>query len=105
MPKAMILVAKPELSDPLYGSSILVDQSQLMLKYLKDIGIDAKLDQKEYGAYFATCFQGKFDSMAFGPQWRRHGYPAARKAFPVTGPCSFDVRSATAASRRACSLG
>ena len=41
---------------------------QLVLKYLKDVGIDAKLDQKEYGAYIATCFYGKFDSMAFGPQ-------------------------------------
>jgi len=51
-----------------YGSTILIDQMQLMLKYLKDVGIDAKLDQKEYGGYFATCFQGKFDSMAFGPQ-------------------------------------
>ncbi len=51
-----------------YGSSILVDQMQLMLRYLKDLGIDARLDQKEYGAYFATCFVGKFDSMAFGPQ-------------------------------------
>jgi peptide/nickel transport system substrate-binding protein len=51
-----------------YGSSILVDQAQLMLKYLKDLGIDAKLDQKEYGAYLASCFVGKFDSMAFGPQ-------------------------------------
>ena len=51
-----------------YGSSILVDQAQLMLRYLKDLGIEAKIDQKEYGAYFATCFVGKFDSMGFGPQ-------------------------------------
>jgi peptide/nickel transport system substrate-binding protein len=51
-----------------YGSSILVDQMQLMLKYLKDVGIEAKIDQKEYGTYFSTCFQGKFDSMTFGPQ-------------------------------------
>ena len=51
-----------------YGSSILVDQAQLMLKYLKDIGIEARLDQKEYGAYFATCFVGKLESMGFGPQ-------------------------------------
>ncbi len=51
-----------------YGSSILVDQAQLVLKGLKDVGIDARLDQKEYGAYFATCFVGKFESMAFGPQ-------------------------------------
>jgi peptide/nickel transport system substrate-binding protein len=33
-----------------YGSTQLVDQMQLVLKYLKDVGIDAKLDQKEYGA-------------------------------------------------------
>jgi peptide/nickel transport system substrate-binding protein len=51
-----------------YGSTIVVDQMQLVLKYLKDIGIDAKLDTKEYGAYISTCFYGKFDSMAFGPQ-------------------------------------
>ena len=37
-------------------------------KHLKDVGIDAKIDQKEYGAYIATCFYGKFDSMTFGPQ-------------------------------------
>ena len=30
-------------------------------------GIDAKLDQKEYGAYQASCRIGKYDSMAFGP--------------------------------------
>ena len=50
-----------------YGSTQLVDQMQLVLKYLKDAGIDAKLDQKEYGAYQATCRLGKFDSMGFGP--------------------------------------
>src|SRR2546423_429930 len=51
-----------------YGSTIVVDHAQLVVKYLKDIGIDAKLDTKEYGAYISTCFYGKFDSMAFGPQ-------------------------------------
>jgi peptide/nickel transport system substrate-binding protein len=51
-----------------YGSTVVVDQMQLVQKNLKDIGIDAKLDQKEYGAYIATCFYGKFDSMTFGPQ-------------------------------------
>jgi peptide/nickel transport system substrate-binding protein len=50
-----------------YGSTQLVDQMQLVLKYLKDVGIDAKLDQKEYGAYQATCRLGKFESMGFGP--------------------------------------
>ena len=51
-----------------YGSSLVVDQMQLVLKYLKDVGIDAKLDQKEYGAYASTCLVGKLESMAFGPQ-------------------------------------
>ncbi|PYN67940.1 MAG: hypothetical protein DMD93_12115 [Candidatus Rokuibacteriota bacterium] len=51
-----------------YGSTILVDAAQVIVKSLKDIGIDARLDTKEYGAYVSTCFYGKFDSMAFGPQ-------------------------------------
>ena len=51
-----------------YGSTILVDSMQLVQKSLKDVGIDVKVDQKEYGAYIATCFYGKFDSLAFGPQ-------------------------------------
>jgi peptide/nickel transport system substrate-binding protein len=51
-----------------YGSTVLVDMSQLVLKYLKDVGIDAKLVTKEYGAYISTTFYGKFDSMALGPQ-------------------------------------
>jgi peptide/nickel transport system substrate-binding protein len=51
-----------------YGSTVLVDTMQLILKQLKDVGIDGKLDQKEYGAYIATCFYGKFDAMTYGPQ-------------------------------------
>jgi peptide/nickel transport system substrate-binding protein len=51
-----------------YGSTILVDSMQLVQKDLKAVGIDVKIDQKEYGAYIATCFYGKFDSMTFGPQ-------------------------------------
>jgi peptide/nickel transport system substrate-binding protein len=51
-----------------YGSSVLIDQSAIVLKNLKDIGIDAKLDQKEYGAYISSCFYGNFPSMTFGPQ-------------------------------------
>jgi peptide/nickel transport system substrate-binding protein len=50
-----------------YGSTQLVDTMELVLKNLKEVGIDAKLDQKEYGAYQATCRVGKFDSMVFGP--------------------------------------
>jgi peptide/nickel transport system substrate-binding protein len=51
-----------------YGSTILVDSMQLVQKDLKGVGIDVKVDQKEYGAYIATCFYGKFDSMTYGPQ-------------------------------------
>ena len=51
-----------------YGSTVLVDAMQLTLKYLKEIGIDTKLDQKEYGAYISTCFYGNFPSMTYGPQ-------------------------------------
>ena len=51
-----------------YGSTVLVDTMQLVLKYLKEVGIDAKLDQKEYGAYIASCFNGNFPSMTYGPQ-------------------------------------
>jgi peptide/nickel transport system substrate-binding protein len=51
-----------------YGSTVLVDSTQIILKNLKDVGIDAKLDTKEYGAYITSCFYGKFDSMTYGPQ-------------------------------------
>jgi len=51
-----------------YGSSLLVDLAQLILKDLKAVGIDGKLDQKEYGAFIATCYFGKFDSLTYGPQ-------------------------------------
>jgi peptide/nickel transport system substrate-binding protein len=51
-----------------YGSTVLVDMMQLVIRDLKTVGIDARLDTKEYGAYIATCFYGKFDAMTFGPQ-------------------------------------
>ena len=51
-----------------YGSTLLVDIMQMVTKDLKSVGIDAKVDQKEYGAYISTCFYGKFDAMTFGPQ-------------------------------------
>jgi peptide/nickel transport system substrate-binding protein len=50
-----------------YGSTQLVDQMELLLKQLKNVGIDARLDQKEYGAYQASCRVGKYDSLSFGP--------------------------------------
>jgi peptide/nickel transport system substrate-binding protein len=51
-----------------YGSTVLVDSMQLILKHLKDVSIDPKLDQKEYGAYISSCFYGNFPSMTYGPQ-------------------------------------
>jgi peptide/nickel transport system substrate-binding protein len=51
-----------------YGSTLLVDITQLVMKDLKNVGIDVKLNTKEYGAYISTTFYGKFDQMAFGPQ-------------------------------------
>jgi len=51
-----------------YGSTTLVDAAQLVLKYLKNVGVDATLDTKEYGAFIATCYFGQFDSMTYGPQ-------------------------------------
>ena len=51
-----------------YGSNVLVDQAQLIMKDLKALGIDVKLNTKEYGAYISTTFYGKYDSMAYGPQ-------------------------------------
>ena len=51
-----------------YGSTVAVDYAQLVVKNLREVGINARIDQKEYGAYIATCFYGKFDSGALGPQ-------------------------------------
>jgi peptide/nickel transport system substrate-binding protein len=51
-----------------YGSTLLIDLMQTVLKNLKDVGIELKLDQKEYGAYISTCFYGKFDFTTYGPQ-------------------------------------
>ena len=51
-----------------YGSQVITDSAQLIAKRLKDVGVDVKLDQREYGAFIATCYFGKFDTLAFGPQ-------------------------------------
>jgi peptide/nickel transport system substrate-binding protein len=49
-----------------YGRD-LIDATQLVLSYLKDVGIEAELKIQEYGAYMATTGQGKFEGMAIGP--------------------------------------
>jgi peptide/nickel transport system substrate-binding protein len=49
-----------------YGRD-LVEATQLVQRYLKDVGIEAELKLQEYGAYQATTGQGKFEGMAMGP--------------------------------------
>src|SRR5262245_6174004 len=49
-----------------YGPDLL-DAVQLVQRYLKDVGIEAELKLQEFGAYFATTLQGKFEGLAMGP--------------------------------------
>jgi peptide/nickel transport system substrate-binding protein len=49
-----------------YGHDLL-DAVQLVLRYLKDVGVEAELKLQEYGAYMATTGQGKFEGMTMGP--------------------------------------
>src|SRR3989454_6731089 len=49
-----------------YGRD-LIDAAQLVLRYLKDVGMEAELKLQEYGAYQATTGQGKFEGLAMGP--------------------------------------
>jgi peptide/nickel transport system substrate-binding protein len=50
-----------------FGETGLVDGVQLIIKYLKDVGIDARLNQKEYGAYVSSSVLGKYEGMIYGP--------------------------------------
>jgi Bacterial extracellular solute-binding proteins, family 5 Middle len=45
----------------------LVDDAQLVQRYLKDVGIEAELKIQEHGAYMATTTQGKFEGLVDGP--------------------------------------
>jgi peptide/nickel transport system substrate-binding protein len=49
-----------------YGRDML-DDVQLILRYLKDVGIEAELRIQEHGAYVATTLQGKYEGMIRGP--------------------------------------
>src|SRR5215467_12815931 len=49
-----------------YGRD-LIDAAQLVLRYLKEVGLEAELKLQEYGAYQATTGQGKFEGLALGP--------------------------------------
>jgi len=55
-----------------FGRDI-IDDAQLVQRYLKDVGIEAELKIQEHGAYMATTMQGKFDGMVrtpFGIAWQ-----------------------------------
>ena len=49
-----------------YGRDLL-DDAQLVQRFLKDVGIEAELKLQEYGAYVATTAQGKFEGLVRGP--------------------------------------
>jgi peptide/nickel transport system substrate-binding protein len=49
-----------------YGRDLL-DAVQMVLRDLKEVGIEAELKMQEYGAYQATTGQGKFEGLAMGP--------------------------------------
>src|SRR4030095_2565342 len=50
-----------------FGETALVDGAQLLAKDLKEIGVEAKLNQREYGAYIATVPLGKYEGIVYGP--------------------------------------
>lgn len=60
-----------------YGSQELIDAVQMAVKFWKDVGVDVKVVEKPYAAYFATSYQGKQDGMMMGPQ------------FPALDPWNF----------------
>src|SRR6266446_452667 len=45
----------------------LVDDVQLVQRYLKDVGIEAELKLQEFGAYMATTFAGKYEGLVRSP--------------------------------------
>jgi peptide/nickel transport system substrate-binding protein len=49
-----------------YGSSFMDDAIALILRDLKTVGIDARLNRKEYGAYIATTATGNYEGMYYG---------------------------------------
>ena len=57
-----------------YGSDAM-DSFQVVLRHLKESGIDAELKVQEYGAYISTTFLGKYEGLAMGPfsiAWEPH---------------------------------
>ncbi len=60
-----------------YGSQEMIDALQMTVKFFKDVGVEVKVNEKPYAAYFATAYQGKYDGMMMGPQ------------FPALDPYNF----------------
>jgi len=60
-----------------YQSQEIIDAVQMMVKFWKDVGVEVKVNEKPYGAYFASAYQGKYEGMMFGPQ------------FPALDPYNF----------------
>ena len=59
-----------------YGSTVLVDTAQLVLKYLKAVGIDSQARSEGVRRlHQATCRLGKFDSLTFGTSDSRSSSP------------------------------
>jgi len=50
-----------------FGETAFVDGAQLVAKDLKEIGVEAKLNQRECGAYIATVPLGKYEGIVWGP--------------------------------------
>ena len=50
-----------------FGSTMLVDAMQLILKDFKDVGIEVKVNQKEYGAFISSTAVGNYEGIYFGP--------------------------------------
>ena len=49
-----------------YGTTFMDDAIQLILRDLKTVGIDVKLNVKEYGAYIASAVVGNYEGMYYG---------------------------------------
>ena len=50
-----------------FGSILLVDAMQLVVKDLKSVGIEVKLNQKEYGAFISSTAVGNYEGIYYGP--------------------------------------
>ncbi len=60
-----------------YNSQELIDILQMHVKFWKDVGVEVKVIEKPYAAYFASAYVGKYEGMVLGPQ------------FPALDPWNF----------------